>query len=635
MKIQQFNGGVSRSLAPHMLELNQGATYININSEVGTLKSSRTPLATGQNYGAYPYFFRTEQRWIMSDTRKSYVEYRDFLYSADGTTVQKYRKADGTNNLGIAPPTVAPTLTLLDNVKSISAAVKTVTTTGNLPTSTLSYILVNVNSAGLYSSALQITVGASTTKSATVNAITIYPPYDYAPETRGAIAMYTDGVQRAMQFTVRAAEVDTKAELYREYEGTYRLVGTFTPTSLTVLDDVDDISASAALNIDMFASLNGTYSYVYTFYNSKDGAESAPSPVSGELLVTPGNVRISNIRTSSDPQVDLVRLYRVGGNVTSFTKVAEFSNGTASYIDKIPDTELSTLLESTTYDAPPKGLNYLVEAYAMLFGAVGSKIYFTPVDKPNAWPATNFLEFAETVTGLGVAANGLLVFTADRTYIVSGTGPTTLTRYLLSGDQGCTSHYSVVNIAGSCLWVSKDGICQSNGGIPAVLTKRLLGKENIQALNAVVHDEVYYVQRVDGTLLALDFRFTPIVKEFDIDTSYLVVAKDVLYGIKQNWLIQLFAGDDNLTMQYLSPRFIEGSVTKQKTYKKVFIYSTGVIQLDVFINDVLVATGHYTEADSNCIQVPQDKQRGFYIQFKVTGKGEVLELEYEIGNQNG
>ena len=121
---------------------------------------------------------------------------------------------------------------------------------------------------------------------------------------------------------------------------------------------------------------------------------------------------MSNIVASSDPQVDKKRLYRVGGNVATFTLVATLDNAVTSYVDEISDTDLSsTLLQSTTYDTAPGGLKYLTEAYAMLFGAVGPKLYFTPIGVPNAWPATNYIDFSEDITGIGVVANGLLVLT--------------------------------------------------------------------------------------------------------------------------------------------------------------------------------------------------------------------------------
>ena len=61
-----------------------------------------------------------------------------------------------------------------------------------------------------------------------------------------------------------------------------------------------------------------------------------------------------------------------------------------------------------------------------------------------------------------------------------------------------------------------------------------------------------------------------------------------------------------------------------------------MVQLKVYIDDVLLATGNYETADAHTIQVPQDKQRGCYIHFEVSGTGEVYEIEYEAGgSKNG
>lgn len=635
MKLQTFDGGLSTSMAPQLLQLNQAVEFENIDNATGILAPVQTAAETNLFVGKFPYFFRAEDKWVTSDVQRSYVEYQNTLYFTDGNIAKKL-KNDVEHDLGISPPTAIVALSKIDAPEQLTeVAAKTITTSGNLPTSELKYIVVNINSTGYYSKALEITISASTTKTAVITTSSSYPPnFSSYSIMQAAAQMRTEGVMRSIEFRDWKGPLSTRAELYRLYNGKYRKVAAITALTDIVVDAVTDISANDELPIDAFGPLSGTYSYVYTYYNSADGTESAPSPVSEELEVGSGKIMLLGMAISPDSQVDKKRIYRVGGNVSAFTLVDTVLNDVVDYTDLVPDVDLvSQLLESTLYDQAPSGLKYLTEAYAMLFGAVDTKLYFTPIGKPNAWPGSYFLDFAEEITGIGVVANGLLVFTKYRTYIVAGTGPTTLTKYLLSGDQGCLNHFSIANLAGACAWVSTDGVCVSNGSIPTVVTKRALGKLALQPLQAIVHDEIYYLIEETGSILALDYRFTLIMKRLMLQVSSLVVANDILYGYRNGRLCELFAGAATEQFKYKSPRLIEGRATEQKVYKKVYIYSKGTIQLKVYINDLLVATGNYDDEDAHVIQVPQDLQRGFFIQFEITGTGSVYELEYEAGSR--
>ena len=53
----------------------------------------------------------------------------------------------------------------------------------------------------------------------------------------------------------------------------------------------------------------------------------------------------------------------------------------------------------------------------------------------------------------------------------------------------------------------------------------------------------------------------------------------------------------------------------------------------IIIDDEQVATRSLNGKETHVIQVPQDKQRGYSIQFEMTGVGVVHELEYEVGRR--
>lgn len=633
MKLQLFDGGQNSRRAPHFIEANQAVEYFNIDNSTGELRPVAKALKTRLAKGKYAYYFDKDNVWVDPASHTDYAVLEDKLYYTSGGSA--YKVVDGvTQPLGISPPSTAPSISKGYEVKQLAEVTVTNNTGGNLPNDALHYVLVNINSSGKYSKGLHIRVAVSLTQNASVTTS------DYDPSFWEAITSVntSDSKDRKVVFKAWRGSLMGIAKLFRLHDDGFHLVATITSKYQVVEDTVYDISSNELLDNDNFGPLDGTYSYVYTFYDNNKGVESAPSAVSAELKVLGGAIQIGNLAISSNSTVTHKILYRVGGNVGEFTQVAKLANSVTSYLDEGKDTDLGdTQLSSDSYDAPPSGLKYLIEAYAMLFGVVDTKLYYTPIGVPDAWPGDYYIEIGETITGIGAAANGLLVFTKYKTYLISGTGPTSLIKYLLSGDQGCLSHYSIATTQGSLFWASTDGICTSNGGIPQVVTKSVLGKISLDPVKAVVFDEVYYCLNSDGNVLAIDYRYSgAVIKWLEPGVDSLVVANDKLYGHLDGYLYELFASTELESFKYKSPRLTEGVATVLKTYKKIFIYSKGVIELKVYIDDVLVAVGNYTDEDTHTIQVPQELQRGCFIQFEVTGTGTVYEISYDAGgSKNG
>lgn len=635
MKVQQFDGGLNTRLEPQLLGVNQGVAYDNIDNSSAVLRSELDKVATAEEVQRYAKYFRKEDTWLSSTTPTDFLEFQSSMLIANRTgRPQKYRNGE-YNFLGIIGPTAAPGLVNVNSVKTIDeVTVKNRTDTGNLPGGNLHYMVVNSNN-DFYSLPYQITVDASGTTTTTASgtfdtAWTIGIP---APATD--VSTVEKPTNRAVKFSSLKGRSGDTAYVYRWYEGDWYRVGELASASATFTDATEDISGNLVLDPDKITAFFGVYSYIYTFYNSDDGTESKPSSVSTELEgVDGGFIRITGIQTSSDPQVDKVRIYRVGNNIGSFTLVDEVDNGVSTYDDELRDTAVDgRLLESDNFYEAPSGLKYLAESYAMIFGAIDSTLRFTPIGKPNAWPIEYSIEFDSDITGIGPVANGVLVFTEDRTHIVTGTGPLLLAQQPLRGDQGCISHDSIQQVeAGSLIWASKDGLCTSSGNNVISLTKQYLDEEVLDPVDSEVLNEVYYCLNSDGSILSWDYRFTPLVKRLNLGIQSIAKKRAELYGWNNGVFYKLFQEGD-LEFSYKSPRFIEGSFTETKTYKKVYIRSEGDIIINIIIDDEQVATRSLNGKETHVIQVPQDKQRGYSIQFEMTGVGVVHELEYTVGRR--
>ena len=402
-------------------------------------------------------------------------------------------------------------------------------------------------------------------------------------------------------------------------------------TAPTVSPEVESVVVFASSGVE------GVVQYVYTYYNSADGTESRPSPVSREIDVTTYWAKVK-VEGSTDPQVTNIFVYRVGSAFTSFVKVAELANSLVWHFDTLPDDDvIGEQLTSTLNGKAPVGLKYLAQSYGVFFGAVGEKLYFTrDIGNPNYWPETYYIDFDLAITGLAVISSGLAVFTKYETYLISGTNSSTFVKYLISSDQGCITHNSIVTKQGAALFMSTDGLCTVSGNNVVVLSKSKLGKQTFSTVCARMHDEVYYAQLTDGTILSFDVRYAPTFSYYNFNSAWLVVANDVLYANLGAGIYPMFAGG-LVPYNYTTGNITEGSLSELKQYNTIYAYVTGTHTLNVYINNILVATRLLLESKKPIdIAIPQMFQTGSSIKFELTGTGVIKELEYKaMGRQNG
>jgi hypothetical protein len=394
-------------------------------------------------------------------------------------------------------------------------------------------------------------------------------------------------------------------------------------------------AAAPTIALDGAGPLTGTYQYCYTYYNNNDGTESQPSALSSELVTSSNRVNITLV-ASTDAQVTNLRLYRVGGNLSQFGLVAQFDNTLGIYRDDIADIDIpGDVLDSYNNKEAPTGLKYLTEANAMFFGAVGDKLYFSDVAYVDYWSEFYFIDFDREITGIGNTPNGLLVFTKYHTYIVTGNSPTTLSKYLLSGAQGCLLHKSIQSLSNSIIWLSSDGVCVSVGGDIQVATREKLGKLTINGPKcSAVYDDTYYLSYTNGTLI-LDSRFGGVISESTAKYDGLHITNDILYASIGNKLYSVGTSTSSNSLEWMSPLISEGAMTMLKNYKNIYINNTGDLTFKVYIDGQLVGTKQLNSGIEE-FKLPQQERLGYTIQFQVTGTGTLREIEYKAeGRQNG
>lgn len=389
-----------------------------------------------------------------------------------------------------------------------------------------------------------------------------------------------------------------------------------------------------------------TVQYVYTFYDSIEGIESAPSTPSDELaLASNHKVNISNFVTSTNPAVDVVRIYRLGADTTEFTFIVDvplvqiIANG-LTYIDNLPTLDSTGfILDTINNSAPISGLKYLTEAYGTLFAVSGTKLYFTRIGLPDAWPAENSIDFYYTLTGILPITDGMLIFTRFRTYLLTGSDATTFVKIPITREQGCISHKSCKTVKTLPTWISNNGICSYRFGVITVMSQDKLGKISLDVVNTLTANEQYYVCLSDGSLLIMDLRFGMMFKNiaFPLVTvdNIGLFDDDVLYGVIGGFVVTLFT-DELVELSYTSPDLNEGDASVTKMYNNIYVRLDGKFVFKTLIDGIEVCSellsGNYI-AD---VKVPQELQRGSSIQFNIVGTGQINEIEYKtIGRQNG
>lgn len=380
-------------------------------------------------------------------------------------------------------------------------------------------------------------------------------------------------------------------------------------------------------------SNNFEVSYCTTQYNSNLGWEGPPSPVSKvdnlfRVMVFPSTFSYS-------VWTDKVRIYRLGGLYTDFMLVGEVNIGSmGAFTDDIFKAPTGVLSSQENSPCPTGVTNFTIQN-AMVFGSKENILYYSDVAYIYAWSPYNFIAFDDTIIGMGKTANGLIVFTKTSTFIVTGTSPSTLSKYLVTDQQGCIAHSTIQPKDNGLIWLSDDGICITNGSAINLLTWDKLGILTLTgSLASLIYNNTYYISHSGGTLcIKLD---SMAIYTLDIITTCFGVADNVLYYRNQSgYLTKAFQSSAKRTLSYKSPKYSDGSTTILKNYNNIYVNSTGNLTLTIYITDIQVLSVALTPG-INDIAIPQGYRLGYWVQFEVIGTGELFEIEYKVeGRQNG
>lgn len=295
--------------------------------------------------------------------------------------------------------------------------------------------------------------------------------------------------------------------------------------------------------------------YTYTYVNAK-GDESAPGPVSAELICkTDDTAAIASVAAPpAGFNINRIRHYRTQSGQsgeTEFFFLRETTSSTTSTTDDLRD--LGEVLATDGWLPPPSDLTNLTAMWnGMLAGISGVGVRVCEPYEPYAWKIANeFLPPDATPVALGRWQQNLLVLTTAKPALLTGTSPDSLDMAPIDYGEACCAPRGVVSFGHGVAWPCEDGLAYIGTSGPKLLTAGLLTRDDWQAMSptgivAGIYEGAYLGFYTDAGAVRRGFLIDPLNPAgiFFLDTGYSALffdeLQDALYvldgaGNVQKW----------------------------------------------------------------------------------------------------
>jgi hypothetical protein len=206
---------------------------------------------------------------------------------------------------------------------------------------------------------------------------------------------------------------------------------------------------------------NTGWTYVYCYQNSVTGHVSSPGAPSISTGAVANKTVNVTVVASTDPQVDTIRIFRTtdgGGGVWFEIANSPVANVSAAYPDVTTDANLSLVTAPTFgFNDPPSNAMGAVWFANRIWTFNNATLYFTdweelsigvPEESSVSGPAGNFWNFDSEITGLSVAQDGVIVFTAGSIFKIDGDSLDTFRRTTIAKGLGCRNRATIARLGG-------------------------------------------------------------------------------------------------------------------------------------------------------------------------------------------
>lgn len=244
---------------------------------------------------------------------------------------------------------------------------------------------------------------------------------------------------------------------------------------------------TVTMNTDGTGGTPETVYTLITFVNDQ-GEESAGGPVSTGILAHDGAIlNVTSLPAAPGGAYGIThrRIYatKVGDNSTNYFLAKEVTIATSSTTIDLGD--LNDVWVTADYDMPPADGHHLTTMWlGMAAMASGKSVRVCEAFTISAWPDTAPYKIIvpDTVVGLGVFDQNLLVLTTGKPAIITGQEPGSLSSSPIELDQSCVSGRGIVSFGFGVVWPSPDGLMLMTSAGPRNLLDGLLTRDDWQAL---------------------------------------------------------------------------------------------------------------------------------------------------------
>jgi hypothetical protein len=270
------------------------------------------------------------------------------------------------------------------------------------------------------------------------------------------------------------------------------------------------------------ASTSKTVSYIYTWVSAlgEEGPPSPPTTVTGLIDATyhvtmtaplPADTANRNLATT--------RIYRTVVSVqgvASFYFVAEVPIATLTYADVITDQAVVNNEQLTTlyWYPPPADLQGLVSMpNGMVAGWRSNEVWFCEPYYPHAWPVPYTIAVPNTIVGLGVFGQSLIILTQGQPYSATGVDPSSMALAIIQPLEPCTARNSIVSTPAGVLYSSPNGLIMitpagaTNVTLEQILKAQWANLLNLDSINAGILAVGYYAYSGDTPAVFQDDSF--------------------------------------------------------------------------------------------------------------------------------
>lgn len=246
-----------------------------------------------------------------------------------------------------------------------------------------------------------------------------------------------------------------------------------------------DAPNAPVVSASIAGTLDGTYYYRITYYNSTLGYETNASEPDD---ASPTNDGVSITWTTSTIH-DKVRIYRLDPGQTVYQFLAEVDVDSAPYGD---DGSVSLTPIAAPEDNNKAGDFECMAFYqGTYFGSIGRELYWSNADDPFTWPGLFFTEVPfegnDSIVALVAYQDSLLIFGKQNILVLTGTGfNVNIAR--LDTSVGLISPDGVLEIEGQVVFLALDGLRVFPGLQPLApqLQQTLLGEPLIHKEAAII-----------------------------------------------------------------------------------------------------------------------------------------------------